>query len=145
MTRPFFSVEATLAKSPTTTFLGRADASISSPVKLFATRPACSEVKALKKLKNLASRQKDQEDPLNRLAEALQKLQHKFNFIGVVEINDDLIKKYSLLYPDQKFVKCINDIETKVLNEFNQILKDDKKFETIIIPIRDGISISRLI
>ena len=38
-----------------------------------------------------------------------------------------------------------DDIETKVLNEFNQILKDDKKFETIIIPIRDGISISRLI
>ena len=32
---------------------------------------------SIKKLKNLATRQKDQEDPLNRLAEALQKLQHE--------------------------------------------------------------------
>ncbi len=38
-----------------------------------------------------------------------------------------------------------NDLETEVLNKFNQLLKNDKKFETVIIPIRDGVSISRLI
>lgn len=38
-----------------------------------------------------------------------------------------------------------DDIETNTLNQFNQLIKDDKRFETIIIPIRDGISISRLI
>ena len=39
----------------------------------------------------------------------------------------------------------LDDIETNTLNQFNQLIKDDKRFETIIIPIRDGISISRLI
>jgi predicted O-methyltransferase YrrM len=39
----------------------------------------------------------------------------------------------------------LDDIETNTLNQFNQLIKDDKRFETVIIPIRDGISISRLI
>ena len=39
----------------------------------------------------------------------------------------------------------LDDIETNTLDQFNQLIKDDKRFETIIIPIRDGISISRLI
>lgn len=38
-----------------------------------------------------------------------------------------------------------NDLETDILKRFNRLLKNDKKFETIIIPIRDGVSISRLI
>tara|TARA_Y100000590_G_scaffold301681_1_gene340107 strand:+ start:346 stop:984 length:639 start_codon:yes stop_codon:yes gene_type:complete len=38
-----------------------------------------------------------------------------------------------------------NDLETNILKRFNRLLKNDKKFETIIIPIRDGVSISRLI
>jgi len=38
-----------------------------------------------------------------------------------------------------------SDLETEILNKFNKLLKNDKKFETVIIPIRDGVSISRLI
>ena len=59
---------------------------------------------------------------------------------GGILISDNVLWSGKVLESNKS-----NDIETKVLNEFNQILKDDKKFETIIIPIRDGISISRLI
>jgi|TARA_B100001250_G_scaffold335219_1_gene301384 predicted O-methyltransferase YrrM len=38
-----------------------------------------------------------------------------------------------------------SDLETEILNKFNTLLKNDEKFETVIIPIRDGFSISRLI
>ncbi len=59
---------------------------------------------------------------------------------GGILISDNVLWSGKVLESNKS-----DDIETKVLNEFNQILKDDKKFETIIIPIRDGISISRLI
>ena len=38
-----------------------------------------------------------------------------------------------------------NDEETNTLKKFNKILNENIKFETIILPLRDGISISRLI
>ena len=37
------------------------------------------------------------------------------------------------------------DEETNALVNFNKILNEDKRFETIILPLRDGLSISRLI
>ena len=59
---------------------------------------------------------------------------------GGILISDNVLWSGKVLESNKS-----TDLETKVLNEFNQILKDSKKFETIIIPIRDGISISRLI
>jgi len=38
-----------------------------------------------------------------------------------------------------------NDEETNTLKKFNKTLHDDTRFETVILPLRDGISISRLI
>ena len=38
-----------------------------------------------------------------------------------------------------------NDEETNTLKKFNRILNEDTRFETVILPLRDGISISRLI
>ena len=38
-----------------------------------------------------------------------------------------------------------NDIETKVLIEYNQLLKNDKRIETVLLPIRDGLTVSRII
>ena len=38
-----------------------------------------------------------------------------------------------------------NDQETNTLKKFNSLLSKDERFETIIIPLRDGLSISRLI
>lgn len=37
------------------------------------------------------------------------------------------------------------DLETNTLIKFNKILNEDDRFKTVILPIRDGISISRLI
>ena len=37
------------------------------------------------------------------------------------------------------------DQETSTLVQFNKIINDDKRFKSIILPIRDGISISRLV
>lgn len=38
-----------------------------------------------------------------------------------------------------------NDISTKVLVEYNLALKNDARIETIILPIRDGLSVSRIV
>jgi len=36
-----------------------------------------------------------------------------------------------------------DDISTKVLLEYNALLKNDKRIETVLLPIRDGLTISR--
>ena len=37
-----------------------------------------------------------------------------------------------------------NDIITKILLEYNQLLKDDARVETVLLPIRDGLTVSRV-
>ncbi len=37
-----------------------------------------------------------------------------------------------------------NDITTKILLKYNQLLKDDKRVETVLLPIRDGLTVSRV-
>ncbi len=37
------------------------------------------------------------------------------------------------------------DNDTKTLQEYNRLLKQDKRVETVILPIRDGLTISRVI
>ena len=59
---------------------------------------------------------------------------------GGILITDNVLWSGKVLEPSKS-----SDIETEILNKFNQLLKKDKKFETVIIPIRDGVSISRLI
>lgn len=38
-----------------------------------------------------------------------------------------------------------NDKSTKILLEYNQLLKDDPRIETVLLPIRDGLTVSRLL
>jgi caffeoyl-CoA O-methyltransferase len=38
-----------------------------------------------------------------------------------------------------------NDISTKILLEYNQLLKDDPRVETVLLPIRDGLTVSRVL
>ncbi|WP_309612688.1 O-methyltransferase [Flavobacterium sp.] len=38
-----------------------------------------------------------------------------------------------------------NDITTKILLEYNQLLKDDPRVETVLLPIRDGLTLSRVL
>jgi predicted O-methyltransferase YrrM len=46
-----------------------------------------------------------------------------------------------------KVVERVNvkDIETKTLIEYNKILNSDSRIETVLLPIRDGLAISRVI
>ena len=36
-----------------------------------------------------------------------------------------------------------NDLTTRVLREFNELVNEDSRVETILLPIRDGISLIR--
>jgi|TARA_B110000914_G_C15477090_1_gene453672 predicted O-methyltransferase YrrM len=64
---------------------------------------------------------------------------NKLNTNGVIISDNVLWGGKVLLKPDQE------DIATKTLIEFNKFIKNDKRVETIILPIRDGISICRKI
>ncbi|WP_264519672.1 O-methyltransferase [Flavobacterium sp. N1994] len=37
-----------------------------------------------------------------------------------------------------------NDITTQILLEYNQLLKEDPRVETVLLPIRDGLTVSRV-
>jgi predicted O-methyltransferase YrrM len=36
------------------------------------------------------------------------------------------------------------DITTQILLEYNQLLKNDTRVETVLLPIRDGLTVSRV-
>lgn len=38
-----------------------------------------------------------------------------------------------------------NDLSTKVLKEYNLLLKEDPRVETVLLPIRDGLTVSRIL
>jgi predicted O-methyltransferase YrrM len=38
-----------------------------------------------------------------------------------------------------------NDLSTKVLIDYNKLLKDDKRIETVLLPIRDGLTVSYVV
>ena len=38
-----------------------------------------------------------------------------------------------------------SDITTQILLEYNQLLKDDARVETVLLPIRDGLTVSRVL
>lgn len=51
----------------------------------------------------------------------------------------------NVLWSGKVIDKNNSDITTKKLLEFNNMINNDKRFETIIIPVRDGLSVSRKI
>ena len=63
----------------------------------------------------------------------------RLNNNGII-ISDNVLWSGKVLNSPSK-----NDDETNILIEFNKTLNEDKRFETIILPLRDGLSISRLI
>ena len=75
----------------------------------------------------------------------------KENYIKYFEIVSEKLNPNGIIISDNvlwsgKVVEGNNDDqETNTLIKFNRILKEDKKFETVILPLRDGISISRLV
>ncbi|MDA0330522.1 MAG: O-methyltransferase [Bacteroidetes bacterium] len=66
------------------------------------------------------------------------KVSNKLSENGII-ISDNVLWSGKVLDSKQK------DEETSTLVEFNRMINQDKRFNSIIIPIRDGISISRLV
>ena len=76
----------------------------------------------------------DKENYINYFNQASNKLSKN----GII-ISDNVLWSGKVLDSNQM------DEETSTLVKFNKMINDDKKFKSIILPIRDGISISRLV
>ncbi len=75
----------------------------------------------------------------------------KENYIKYFEIvskklnPNGIIISDNVLWSGKVVEESDNDQETDTLKRFNKLLSKDERFETIILPLRDGLSISRLI
>ena len=63
----------------------------------------------------------------------------KMNKGGVI-LSDNVLWSGKVIEPLQS-----NDLSTKVLVEYNQLLKNDPRVETVLLPIRDGLTVSRVL
>lgn len=71
----------------------------------------------------------------------------KIKYISYLECLEPIMKKGSILIADNvlwygKVLNPVQDAETKALHNYNQTLKASYNWETCIIPVRDGLSIS---
>ena len=71
--------------------------------------------------------------------EYFKQVSERLNKNGII-ISDNVLWSGKVL--DSSLEK---DEETNALVNFNKILNEDKRFETVILPLRDGLSMSRLI
>jgi caffeoyl-CoA O-methyltransferase len=63
----------------------------------------------------------------------------KMNKGGII-LSDNVLWSGKVLEPLQK-----NDLSTKILLEYNILLKNDPRVETVLLPIRDGLTVSRVL
>lgn len=76
----------------------------------------------------------------------------KENYLNYFELIVPKMNKGGIILSDNvlwsgKVLEPLNpkDISTKVLLEYNQLLKDDPRVETVLLPIRDGLTVSRVL
>lgn len=91
--------------------------------------------------------------------EIIKKLNYKFdlifidadksNYVNYFNLLADKIKRGGVLISDNvlwsgKVIEPLenSDLSTKVLLEYNKLLKEDPRFQTILLPIRDGLTLS---
>ena len=63
----------------------------------------------------------------------------KMNKRGII-LSDNVLWSGKVLEPLQS-----NDLSTKIIMEYNQLLKTDPRVESVLLPIRDGLTVSRVI
>ena len=63
----------------------------------------------------------------------------KMNKGGII-LSDNVLWSGKVLEPLQA-----NDLSTKIILEYNQLLKNDPRVESVLLPIRDGLTVSRVI
>jgi caffeoyl-CoA O-methyltransferase len=59
---------------------------------------------------------------------------------GGIILSDNVLWSGKVLEPVKP-----NDTSTKVLIEYNELLKNDPRVETVLLPIRDGLTVSRVV
>ena len=59
---------------------------------------------------------------------------------GGIILSDNVLWSGKVVEPLQK-----NDLSTKILLEYNLLLKNDPRTETVLLPIRDGLTVSRVL
>lgn len=59
---------------------------------------------------------------------------------GGIILSDNVLWSGKVLEPVKE-----NDRSTKILLEYNELLKNDPRVETVLLPIRDGLTVSRVI
>lgn len=75
----------------------------------------------------------------------------KSNYINYFHLIIDKMNKGGVILSDNvlwsgKVVEELNpkDIDTKILLEYNALLNTDERIETVLLPIRDGLTVSRV-
>lgn len=63
----------------------------------------------------------------------------KMNVGGII-LSDNVLWSGKVVEPLQK-----NDVSTQTLLEYNLLLKNDPHVETVLLPIRDGLTVSRVL
>lgn len=76
----------------------------------------------------------------------------KENYINYFQLIVPMMNKGGIILSDNvlwsgKILETVkaNDKSTKILLEYNQLLKDDPRVETVLLPIRDGLTVSRVL
>jgi caffeoyl-CoA O-methyltransferase len=76
----------------------------------------------------------------------------KENYINYFELIVPKMNKGGIILSDNvlwsgKVLEPLNpkDISTKILLEYNLLLKNDPRVETVLLPIRDGLTVSRIV
>jgi caffeoyl-CoA O-methyltransferase len=76
----------------------------------------------------------------------------KENYINYFELIVPKMNKGGIILSDNvlwsgKVLEPLNpkDVSTKILLEYNKLLKEDPRVETVLLPIRDGLTVSRVL
>jgi len=76
----------------------------------------------------------------------------KDNYINYFELIVPMMNKGGIILSDNvlwsgKVLEPLNpkDVTTKIILDYNQLLKNDPRVETVLLPIRDGLTVSRVI
>ena len=76
----------------------------------------------------------------------------KDNYINYFELIVPMMNKGGIILSDNvlwsgKVLEPLNpkDITTKIILDYNQLLKNDPRAETVLLPIRDGLTVSRVL
>lgn len=99
---------------------------------------------------------------LGNALEIIPKLNKKFDLVFIDADKENYINYFNMIVPMMNKSGVIlsdnvlwsgkvleevkaNDKSTKVLLEYNELLKNDPRVETVLLPIRDGLTMSRVI